>query len=65
MFTLAGMAVQLRRNTQGTQVALHDKDHPVFKLLNVTARSAGPVLDICDGVVSLALESEWDGEWTA
>ena len=27
------------------------------KLLNVTARNTGPVLDICDGVVSLALES--------
>lgn len=50
---------------EGTQVALHDKEHPVFKLLNVTTRNAGPVLDICDGVVSLALESEWDGEWAA
>lgn len=50
---------------EGTQVVLHDKDHPVFKLLNVTARNGGPVLDICDGVVSLALESEWDGEWAA
>ena len=50
---------------EGTQVALHDKDHPVFKLLNVTARNSGPVLDICDGVVSLALESDWDGEWAA
>ncbi|MGE6136355.1 hypothetical protein [Aeromonas salmonicida] len=49
----------------GTQAVMRDKAHPVFKLLNVTARNSGPVVDICDGVVSLALESEWDGEWTA
>ena len=24
-----------------------------------------PVVDVSDGVVSLALESEWDGEWAA
>ena len=30
--------------SEGTQAALHDKDHPVFKLLNVTARNTGPVL---------------------
>ena len=49
----------------GSQSVLSDKAHPVFKLLHVTGRDSGPVVDISDGVVSLALESEWDGEWAA
>ena len=45
------------------QAALHDSIHP-FKLLNVTARNAGPVLDICDGGgLALAPDLGWGVGW--